>query len=180
MEFCFATPADSRALLDICRQYIDTAVTFRYELPDELEFARRMEEIQLTYPFLICRSGSTVLGYACARPVRPYEAYQWGVELTIYLNFCATSSGLGTKLYGKLLALLKEQGVHAAYGCVTLPNAQSEGSTRSWAFAAAASGTGPDTRAACGTTWCGLKSSSIPPPGIPRPFSRSTSWTRSG
>ena len=87
MEFCFATPADSRALLDIYRQYIDTAVTFQYELPSEMEFARRIEEIQLTYPFLVCRSGDVILGYAYAHPVRPYVAYQWGAELTIYLRY---------------------------------------------------------------------------------------------
>lgn len=127
MEFCFAAPSDSRALLDIYTQYIDTPITFQYDLPNEMEFARRIEETQLLYPFLVCRSGQTVLGYAYAHPVRAYEAYQWGAELTIYLHSCATTGGLGTKLYEKLIALLREQGVRTVYGAVTLPNAQSEG-----------------------------------------------------
>ena len=127
MEFCFATPADSRALLDIYRQYIDTAVTFQYELPSEMEFARRIEEIQLTYPFLVCRSGDVILGYAYAHPVRPYVAYRWGAELTIYLHSCACTNGLGERLYGKLIDLLREQGVRTVYGCVTHPNPASEG-----------------------------------------------------
>lgn len=53
-------------------------------------------------------------------------AYQWNAELSIYLDRCHTSRGIGKLLYCCLMDLLKLQGVKTVYGGVTLPNEKSE------------------------------------------------------
>jgi phosphinothricin acetyltransferase len=54
MTLRFARETDAAALLGIYAQYIDTSVTFEYELPDEAEFAARIRDTLLTYPYLVC------------------------------------------------------------------------------------------------------------------------------
>lgn len=53
-------------------------------------------------------------------------AYQWNVELSIYLDRTATSKGIGQRLYAALIELLRLQGIKTVYGGVTLPNIRSE------------------------------------------------------
>ena len=49
-------------------------------------------------------------------------AYQWSAELTVYLRQDARGKGLGSRLYGALLDVLRLQGVRTVYGCVTAEN----------------------------------------------------------
>jgi phosphinothricin acetyltransferase len=44
------------------------------------------------------------------------------VETTVYCDPAATGQGLGSALYGELLRLLGDEGVHRAYAGVALPN----------------------------------------------------------
>ncbi len=126
MEIRFARETDSRQLLEIYRQYIDTTVTFGYVLPTEEEFAGRIREIGGEYPYLVCEEGGRAVGYAYAH--KPFEraAYQWDAELSIYLDREYRGDGLGRRLYGMLMEILKLQGVRNVYGCVTIPNPRSE------------------------------------------------------
>ena len=50
----FVTPQDCPALLDIYAQYIDTGVTFEYDLPTREEFTARISGICRDYPYLVC------------------------------------------------------------------------------------------------------------------------------
>lgn len=126
MEIRFAREEDSSQLLDIYGQYIETTVTFEYELPTAEEFAGRIRDISREYPYLVCEEGNRAVGYAYAH--KPFEraAYQWDAELSIYLDRDHRSSGLGSRLYGILMEILKLQGVRTVYGCVTIPNPGSE------------------------------------------------------
>ena len=126
MGLRFAAEADSAALLGIYGQYLDTPVTFEYVLPTEAEFAARIRDIGGTYPYLVWEDGR-ILGYAYAHRRAERPAYQWNAELSIYLGRDSTGRGLGRRLYGALMELLRLQGVRTVYGCVTLPNAGSEG-----------------------------------------------------
>lgn len=123
----FAAPEDSQALLDIYRPYIDTNITFEYDLPTREEFARRISSIREKYPYLVCEEQGRPLGYAYAHPERDRAAYQWNAELSIYLAPDAVGHGIGKRLYGALMELLRLQGVKTAYGVVTSPNPASEG-----------------------------------------------------
>ena len=126
MGLRFAAEADSAALLGIYGQYLDTPVTFEYVLPTEAEFAARIRDIGGTYPYLVWEDGR-ILGYAYAHRLGERAAYQWSAEVSIYLGRDSTGRGLGRRLYGALMELLRLQGVRTAYGCVTLPNGASEG-----------------------------------------------------
>lgn len=122
----FAAPADAEALLFIYAQYIDTAVTFEYTLPSVREFRERILHISESYPYLVYERDGEILGYAYAHRYAEREAYQWGAELSVYLDRNMLSRGLGTRLYTALIELLKLQGVRTVYGLVTRPNEKSD------------------------------------------------------
>lgn len=130
----FVTPQDCPALLDIYAQYIDTGVTFEYDLPTREEFTARISGICRDYPYLVCQEGDRVLGYAYAHRVWERAAYQWNAELSIYLSSRAAGRGLGTALYLTLMDLLRLQGVKTVCGIVTRPNPASEGLHRALGF----------------------------------------------
>lgn len=130
----FATPEDAPALRAIYAQSIETPVTFEYALPSVEAFAQRIRDLSATYPYLVCQAQGRAIGYAYAHRAWAREAYQWDAELSIYLDKENTARGIGKRLYGVLIALLRLQGVRTAYGCVTLPNEKSEGLHRSLGF----------------------------------------------
>ena len=127
MRIRVATPDDAREVLAIYAQSIDTPVSFEYELPAPEEFVRRIRSTLERYPYLVCcDDAGTVRGYAYAGRFGERPAYQWGAELSIYLDEAVTARGYGSRLYSALIALLRLQGIRAVYGCVTIPNPGSE------------------------------------------------------
>lgn len=110
MEIRFVVPDDSRALLDVYAQYVDTPVTFECALPSEHEFSERIAAVSAWYPWLVCGEGGQIAGYACAHRYMEREAYQWGAELSVYLDRNHTSRGLGKRLYRMLMEILIRQG----------------------------------------------------------------------
>ena len=133
----FAAPEDAGALLAIYAQYIETSVTFEYDLPTPEAFRRRIEDISLVYPYLVWEEDGVPLGYAYAHRYAERAAYQWSAELSVYLDRASRGRGLGKKLYGALMELLPLQGVRTVYGLVTHPNEDSDRLHRSMGFAAA-------------------------------------------
>ena len=94
----FAAPDDAAALLRIYAQYIETPITFEYTLPSEEEFAQRIRDIQAVYPYLVYIEDGEVLGYAYAHRFQERAAYQWGAELSVYLDRGCVSHGIGSQL----------------------------------------------------------------------------------
>lgn len=95
MGIRFAAEADAPALLAIYAQYIETGITFEYELPSREEFARRIREFGGTYPYLIWEEDGRIVGYAYAHRQAERAAYQWNAELSVYLDRAHTGTGLG-------------------------------------------------------------------------------------
>lgn len=126
MEIRFVKPNDCKQILDIYKQYINTPITFEYELPSEEIFSKRIEEISVIYPYLVLEENGKIFGYAYAHRLRERKAYQWIAELSIYLDKNITSKGYGRILYEKLLKILEQQGIKTVYGCITIPNEKSE------------------------------------------------------
>ncbi|MGI5962776.1 MAG: GNAT family N-acetyltransferase [Lawsonibacter sp.] len=127
MAIRIACTQDAQALLDIYQAYIDTSITFEYDLPSVSEFTNRISSTLTRYPYLVWEENGVVLGYAYAHPERERQAYQWNAELSIYLAPTAVGRGVGRKLYLTLMDLLRLQGVKTVYGVVTSPNPASEG-----------------------------------------------------
>ena len=121
-----ALPEDAEALLDIYAQYIDTSVTFEYELPTREEFRRRIADITAVYPYLVHETEGVIDGYAYAHRFAERAAYQWSAELSVYLDRNARGRGLGRTLYAALMDLVHLQGVRTVYGLVTTPNERSD------------------------------------------------------
>ena len=134
MGIRFAAEADAPALLAIYAQYIETGITFEYELPSREEFARRIREFGGTYPYLVWEEDGRIVGYAYAHRQAERAAYQWNAELTVYVRRGREGLGIGTALYGALIPKLREMGLVNLYGVLGLPNPGSEALHRHFGF----------------------------------------------
>ena len=122
-----ADAADAARLLEIYAYYVqNTAITFEYDVPSLSEFQRRIRNTKRRYPYLVIERDGVIRGYAYAGPFVGRAAYDWSCELSIYLDREYRGDGLGRRLYGMLMEILKLQGVRNVYGCVTIPNPRSE------------------------------------------------------
>lgn len=120
-----ATPADAAALAGIYNHYIrDTTVTFEEAAVSEAEMASRIAEVRSAgLPWLVAEDeAGVVLGHAYASKWKGRCAYRFAVETTVYLDATAHGRGMGRRLYERLLAMLREAGMHVAIGGIALPN----------------------------------------------------------
>ena len=97
MEIRVATKNDAAGALAVYAQYINTSVTFEYELPSIDEFSRRISDTLKTHPYLVCMESGKLCGYAYAHQLKEREAYQWSAELSIYLDSGITSRGMADR-----------------------------------------------------------------------------------
>lgn len=125
MRIRLAQEKDAAALLEIYKQYIDTTVTFEYELPSKEEFQRRIREYSKEYPYFICTENGRCVGYVYAHRAQERAAFQWNAELSIYLDKNYHAKGIGKVLYEMMFEILAKQGVKTLYGLVTTPNPKS-------------------------------------------------------
>lgn len=124
----FIAPSDIQSILNIYGYYIEsTAITFETEVPTRSNFSRRVKEISKFYPWLVFDEHNEIKGYAYASPHRQREAYQWSVDVTVYLTNNSQGKGIGTLLYRKLFQILIQQGFYNAYAGIALPNEKSVG-----------------------------------------------------
>lgn len=123
MEIRLAKPSDARSLLDIYAPYVEnTAITFEYEVPTIEDFAIRIEKTLEKYPYLVAEEDGVVLGYAYASTYYARAAYDWAVELSVYVSQDARGKGVGSKLYDALEDLLDQMGYVHFLACISLPN----------------------------------------------------------
>ncbi|MEG0274735.1 MAG: N-acetyltransferase family protein [Longicatena sp.] len=119
----FATSRDIPTICTIYEYYVNNSVaTFAYEAMNEKEWEEKLTTIQNKYPFLVCELDGEVVAYAYASSFREREAYQWDVELSVYVHPNVVRQQIGSSLMKVLLALLKLQNYHIAYSCITIPN----------------------------------------------------------
>ena len=127
MTLRIATVADTDAILAIYAPYITgSTATFETEIPSREIFRQRVEEILTTYPYLIAEEDGETVGYAYAHRESERAAYDWNVELSVYVRQERHGAGIGRRLYTALLTLLTLQGVQNAYVRIALPNPASE------------------------------------------------------
>lgn len=114
---------DAGRLLEIYSYYIEeTAVSFEYVVPSIEEFRGRIEKISSSYPYLVAVDNDRIIGYAYAARFKERKAYDWDVELTIYLDKDVRRSGVGRKLYLALEDYLKRQNIINMYAYITAPS----------------------------------------------------------
>jgi phosphinothricin acetyltransferase len=123
-----AVESDSEAIARIYSPAVTDHVTsFERVAPDANEMAERMRSIGAQYPWLVREEDGVVIGYAYASPHRDRWAYQWSVDVCVYVDSTAHRRGTGRALYSSLFAVLVLQGYRNAYAGIALPNPASEG-----------------------------------------------------
>ena len=122
-----ATLEDAQALLDIYAYYVEqTAITFEYKVPTLIEFQGRIQKTLEMYPYLVEELDGKLIGYAYAGPLKERAAYDWSVEMTIYLDRHEKGHGAGKKLYLALEDALKQMGILNFYACIGYPVVEDE------------------------------------------------------
>ena len=131
-----AEVADAAAIAAIYRPYVTDAVTsFEIDPPGAAEMARRIEAVLALAPWLVALDDAGgPIGYAYASRHAERAAYQWSVDVTVYVREGHQRRGVGRALYGALFPLLRLQGFYVAHAGVTLPNAASVGLHESFGF----------------------------------------------
>ena len=105
----------------------DKVISFELEPPSGDEMHRRIEATLKRYPWLVCERQGRLLGYAYASAHGSRAAYQWSVDVSVYVHMEAHRTGVGRALYASLMAALELQGFYNAYAGATLPNPASVG-----------------------------------------------------
>lgn len=104
--------------------------------------AQELDSLTPVYPCLVAEIDGQVEACAFAAPLRPESAYQWDVELHIFVSEERRRQGVGSALLLRLMRVLSVQGFLQLCAAVTLPDEASQGFLTACGFAAA--GTLPD------------------------------------
>ncbi len=127
VEIRFATLEDAQRLCEIYNYYIEhTAITFEIDTLSIEEFRNRIADISKVYPYFVAYEGDEILGYAYATRFHPRAAYDWCVEVAIYLDHTQKGRGIGSKLYYELEKFLKAQNVLNVYACIAYTDEEDE------------------------------------------------------
>ena len=119
------TPEDAKELLAIYAPYVrDTAVSFEYEVPSLQEFRGRIQDISKILPYIKAVEAGEILGYAYAGKFKNRKAYDWSVEVTVYVREDARRRGVGKMLYQALENSLGRIGVLNMNACIALPKGE--------------------------------------------------------
>ncbi len=131
-----AAPADAAAVAAIYNHYIEHSIaTFEVDLLGDDDMRARIAKTQgAGYPWLVWDESGDVRGYAYAGQFRERAAYRYSAEVTVYLAPDAARQGIGSALYGELIARLRADGTHLLVGMIALPNAASVGLHESLGF----------------------------------------------
>lgn len=121
-----AVAGDADAIATIYGPYVaDTPTSFETEVPDATEMARRIDETLVSHPWVVYEEADRVGGYAYATKHRVRAAYQWAVEVSVYVDDRFRRRRIAQALYTSLFRILALQGYVNAYAGITLPNAAS-------------------------------------------------------
>ncbi len=129
-----ATEADAARIQAIYAPYVrDTVISFELEPPGVAEMAARRHK---AVAWLAAEDGQgQMMGYAYASQHKERAAYQWSVDVSVYLDAAFHRRGVGRGLYTALFGLLRRQGYMNAYAGITQPNANSQGLHTALGFA---------------------------------------------
>lgn len=130
-----ADEGDAEAITDIYAPVVEeTHISFETTPPSPDEMADRIRNTLERFPWLVCVHDGSVVGYSYVSPHEDRPAYQWGVDVSVYVAEGWRRHGVARCLYESLFALLREQGLYTAYAVIALPNHGSVGLHESLGF----------------------------------------------
>ncbi|BCP63788.1 phosphinothricin N-acetyltransferase [Streptococcus parasuis] len=123
IEIRNAQVEDAANLVAIYAPYVEkTAITFETQVPAVEDFANRIEKTLKKFPYLVAVDEGQIVGYAYASTYYARAAYDWTVELSVYVQKEARGKGIGTLLYTALEEELTARGFKNFLACIALPN----------------------------------------------------------
>jgi phosphinothricin acetyltransferase len=130
-----AEVADAKGILAIYAPIVrDTVISFEIEPPSLGEMQARIETTLTKLPWLVAESDGGIAGYAYASRHRERAAYQWSVDVSVYVAPDARRRGVGRGLYKPLLGILEDLGYYTALAGIALPNPASVALHESMSF----------------------------------------------
>jgi phosphinothricin acetyltransferase len=121
-----AERTDVPGILEIYSPFIlETAVTFEENVPDENSFWKRIQEIMIELPFLVCEFDGRIAGYAYASGYRSRASYRWTKEVSVYVHPDFHRKRVAQALYTSLNEMVRYQGIADLLAIITMPNESS-------------------------------------------------------
>lgn len=114
-----------------------STATFDDQEPPLSHWLAKLASTALGDHFLVVRGEGTVLGYAYSGEYRQRPAYRLTREASVYVSPEMSARGLGTRLYGDLLHLLRQDEIHLVVAVVSQPNPASNALHRAMGFSEA-------------------------------------------
>ena len=107
-----ATPADVPAITLLYADEVrDHVNTYEYDVPDEVEMARRMQGVlDAGYPYLVAERDGRFAGYAYAGSYRARTGYRKTVENSVYVVPGLQGNGIGAALMQTLIDACEARG----------------------------------------------------------------------
>ena len=126
VEIRLANAADAAGVLAIYDPIVrETAISFELVTPTVSEMHSRIETTLPALPWLVAEAGQGIVGYAYASRHNERAAYQWAVNVSIYVSADARGRGVARTLYRTLLGVLADLSHRTVLAGITLPNAAS-------------------------------------------------------
>lgn len=100
----------------------DTFISFETHIPSVEEMRERISHKLEQYPWLVVEHDGRLLGYAYAGRWRERAAYNWTVEVSVYVHPGAQRMRVGRAVYSALFDVLWLQGFVQATAGIALPN----------------------------------------------------------
>ena len=118
-----ANEADAPSIIEIYSPFVlDTTITFETKVPSVSEMAHRINSYLTLGPWLVSECDGQITGYAYASAHRSRTAYQWSIELSVYIHEDHRGKGLASRLYHCALEILHLQGYCTVLAGITQPN----------------------------------------------------------
>jgi len=119
-----AKEKDIPEILEIINyEILNSTVIYDYEersLAEQIDWFHTKEKKNM--PVLVAEKEGQVAGYATFGIFRPWAAYQFSIEHSIYVHKDARGSGIGEKLMIELLQIAKERKYHTIIAGVDASN----------------------------------------------------------
>ncbi len=122
-----AKKKDIAEILEIVNyEILNSTVLYDYQERTYQQQLRWFEQKQIDgMPIIVADDGNRVIGFGTYGIFRPWDAYQFSVEHSVYVDKDSRANGIGKKLLTKLIELAKENGFHTMIAGVDSSNEKS-------------------------------------------------------
>ncbi len=124
LEIRPAEAADLEAMLAIYNNAIlNTTAVYDYQ-PRSSDLQRQWFETKQAQrlPVFVAHDGATIIGFGSFGPFRPWPAYQFTVENSLYVDSTHRRKGAGTALLASLVSAARNAGYHAMVAGIDATN----------------------------------------------------------